>query len=54
MKDELTRYNTSPIPECDIWRISLLEKYISERLINYYNGCDSNEDLDDMIKSLVS
>ena len=42
------------IPEADMWRIPYLEKLLSERLMNHYNGLDGDYELEALIQSLSS
>ena len=54
MKTALLEFNSSKVPENEVWKIGLLHKYLTERLLAYYNGLDENEDLNGLIKSLVT
>ena len=54
LKYELLQNNKSQLPELDKWKIGLLDKFISEKLTRFYDGLDENEELESMIRSLVT
>ena len=54
LKYEILQNNKSQLPESDKWKIGLLNKFISEKLTRFYDGLDENEELESMIRSLVT
>ena len=55
IKEELIRHNQSVVPPSDVWRISLAEKLMNQRLIAFYQGDEDNyKCLNDILHSLVS
>ena len=54
MKDALTKANQFRVPEADEWRINYLRKLLAQRHFEHYNGADENEELTNIISSLVS
>ena len=54
LKNALLEFNSPPVPRNEIWKFNLLQKYLTEKLCNYYNGENENEYLNGLIKSLVT
>ena len=54
LKQELVKHNLAPVTEFDRWKIGLLEKYLTEKLMIFYYGLEENEDLEGLIASLVA
>ena len=52
MRDELLKHNSSKVEDMDVWRISFLDKLLSLRLCDSYNGNQRNQDLSALIDSL--
>ena len=54
LKEELSSFHHVMVPGADIWRIPYLERLLDERLTNYYNGNNADDDLEALIQSLSS
>ena len=54
MKDELRMFNKSQVPVEDEWRLPLLEKFLYQGLVNYYESNDEIELIDSQLQSLVT
>ena len=46
--------NGTPAPDFDRWKIGLLDKYLTEKLMIFYSGGEENTELEGLIESLVS
>ena len=54
LRDELLRHHTTPVPQCDTWRLPLLEKLLTQRTFAFYNNPEDIPHMDQLINSLVS
>ena len=54
MKEELKKFNQSEVPIGDEWRLPMLEKLLSQRLLAFYEDSNEINMIDSQIQSLVT
>ena len=52
VRDDLLKYQKSEVSDKDRWRLKYLDKLLTQRLHQFYNGSQSCEELDALIHSL--